>query len=58
MLSVWTKMGWIEGQAGIPLGTTTLWGSKDGNGEIHIVSIIFGCWAAAMVSKTLRVPKL
>ncbi|KAF5365638.1 hypothetical protein D9758_003218 [Tetrapyrgos nigripes] len=58
MLSVWTKMGWVEGQAGIPLGTTTLWGAKNGSGEIHIVSFIFGCWAAAMVSKTLRVPKL
>jgi len=58
MLSVWTKMGWIEGQAGIPLGTITLWGPESGTGEIHLVSVVFGCWAAAMVSKTLRVPKL
>ncbi|KAK7466995.1 CDP-diacylglycerol-serine O-phosphatidyltransferase [Stygiomarasmius scandens] len=58
MLSVWTKMGWIEGQAGIPLGTITLWGPESGTGEIHLISIVFGCWAAAMVSKTLRVPKL
>ncbi|KAJ3883699.1 CDP-diacylglycerol-serine O-phosphatidyltransferase [Lentinula edodes] len=58
VLSYWTKMGWIEGQEGIPLGTITLWGAAEGTGEIHLVSIIFGCWAAAMVSKTLRVPKI
>ncbi|THU86406.1 CDP-diacylglycerol-serine O-phosphatidyltransferase [Dendrothele bispora CBS 962.96] len=58
MLATWTKMGWIEGQAGIPLGTMTLWGPKNGSGEIHLVSVIYGCWAAAMVSKTLKVPKL
>ncbi|KIK59759.1 hypothetical protein GYMLUDRAFT_74203 [Collybiopsis luxurians FD-317 M1] len=58
VLSYWAKMGWIEGQEGIPLGTTTLWGPQGGKGEIHLVSIFFGCWAAAMVSKTLRVPKI
>lgn len=58
VLSYWAKMGWIEGQEGIPLGTVTLWGSEGGKGEIHLVSIVFACWAAAMVSKTLRVPKI
>ncbi|KAJ3537837.1 hypothetical protein NMY22_g5419 [Coprinellus aureogranulatus] len=58
VLSYWTKNGWIEGQQGIPLGTITLWGSAGGRGELHVVSLVFGCWAAAMVSKTLRVPKL
>ncbi|KAJ4488116.1 CDP-diacylglycerol-serine O-phosphatidyltransferase [Lentinula aciculospora] len=58
VLSYWTKMGWIEGQEGIPLGTITLWGPPGGKGEMHLVSIIFGCWAAAMVSKTLRIPKI
>ena len=58
ILAYWTKQGWIAGKEGIPLGTITLWGSKGGQGELHVVSILFGCWAAAMVSKTLRVPKL
>ena len=58
VLSYWTKQGWIEGKEGIPWGTVTLWGEQGGRGELHVVSIIFACWAAAMVSKTLRVPKL
>jgi CDP-diacylglycerol---serine O-phosphatidyltransferase len=58
MLAIWTKMGWIEGKEGIPFGTIVLWGSAGGSGEIHYVSVIFGLWATAMVSKTLRVPKL
>ena len=58
ILSYWTSKGWIEGQQGIPWGTVTLWGPKDGHGEVHWVSAIFGIWAAAMVSKTLRVPKI
>ncbi|KAF7322926.1 Phosphatidylserine synthase [Mycena chlorophos] len=57
LLAYWTWNGWIEGQQGIPLGTWTLWGSSGGRGEVHVVSVVFGCWAAAMVSKTLRVPK-
>jgi len=57
VLAYWVKMGWVEGQEGIPLGTVTLWGEAGGRGEVHIVSGIFGCWAAAMVSKTLHVPK-
>lgn len=58
VLSYWAKKGWIEGQQGLPWGTTTLWGAAGGRGEVHYVSLIFGCWAAAMVSKTLRVPKI
>ncbi|KIY50939.1 CDP-diacylglycerol--serine O-phosphatidyltransferase [Fistulina hepatica ATCC 64428] len=58
MLSYWTFQGWIDGKEGIPLGTFTLWGGKGGRGEVHHVSLIFGAWAAAMVSKTLRVPKM
>ncbi|KAI0797894.1 hypothetical protein C8Q75DRAFT_709676 [Abortiporus biennis] len=59
VLMYWTKQGWIEGpgKAGIPWGSVTLWGPKGGDGELHLVSIVFGLWAAAMVSKTLRVPK-
>lgn len=58
VLSYWTKNDWIEGKEGIPWGTVTLWGKGGGRGEFHLVSIVFGLWAAAMVSKTLRVPKI
>ena len=57
LLSYWTKQGWIAGKQGLPLGTITLWGPPGGDGELHVFSIVFGLWAAAMVSKTLRVPK-
>jgi len=57
VLAYWSKQGWIEGKEGIPWGTVTLWGDAGGKGELHLVSVVFGFWAAAMVSKTLRVPK-
>ncbi|KAF8343943.1 uncharacterized protein EI90DRAFT_2963818 [Cantharellus anzutake] len=53
-----TKKGWIEGEKGLPLGTITLWGTSGEGGEIHALSLIFVAWGAAMVSKTLRIPKL
>ncbi|KZT44072.1 CDP-diacylglycerol--serine O-phosphatidyltransferase [Sistotremastrum suecicum HHB10207 ss-3] len=58
MLSYWTQKGWIEGKEGVPLGVITLWGESGGLGDVHAVASIFGVWAAMMVSKTLRVPKL
>ncbi|TFK55005.1 CDP-diacylglycerol--serine O-phosphatidyltransferase [Heliocybe sulcata] len=58
VLSYWASQGWIEGKAGIPLGTITLWGKQGGSGELHLVSAVFGLWAAAMVSKTMKVPKI
>ena len=58
LLMYWTKQGWIEGKQGIPFGTINLWGSPGGSGELHTASIVIALWAAAMVSKTLRVPKL
>lgn len=58
VLSYWNSQGWIEGKQGIPWGTITLWGKPGGDGELHKFSIVFGLWAAAMVSKTLRVPKI
>lgn len=58
VLMYWTSQGWIEGQAGIPWGTVTLWGKSGGDGDVHVVSFVFGLWAAAMVSKTLRIPKI
>jgi len=57
VLSYWTWMGWVEGKEGIPFGTISLWGKDGGDGEIHLMSFVFAAWAAAMVSKTLRVPK-
>ncbi|KAF8654195.1 hypothetical protein AX16_003723 [Volvariella volvacea WC 439] len=48
VLSYWARNGWIEGQQGIPWGTITLWGQPGGRGELHVVSIVFGLWAAAM----------
>jgi len=57
-MAYWTKKGWIEGGEGVPLGTVLLWGKAGESGEIHVVSFIFAAWAAAMVSKTLHVPKL
>ncbi|KAI0780813.1 CDP-diacylglycerol--serine O-phosphatidyltransferase [Trametes elegans] len=58
ILSYWTTQGWIEGKEGIPYGTITLWGKPGGDGELHTFSIVFALWAAAMVSKTLRIPKI
>lgn len=58
VLAYWTKQGWIAGEEGIPWGTITLWGAEGGSGELHVVSVVFGLWAAAMISSTLRVPKL
>ena len=58
LLSFWTKNGSIEGKNGIPFGTVTLFGPPGGSGEVHLVVGVFAAWAAMMVSKTLRVPKL
>lgn len=38
----------------VPFGKLRLWGHDD-SGEVHVTAIIFAFWAAAMVSKTLRV---
>ncbi|KAL5529238.1 hypothetical protein ACEPAG_5223 [Sanghuangporus baumii] len=58
LLTYWTSRGWIEGREGIPGGLVQLWGTPGGSGEVHKVSMVFGLWAAAMVSKTLKVPKI
>lgn len=62
VLAYWTKMGWIEGKEGIPFGVVRIW-ENDGvlgswDGEIHWISVVFGLWAAAMISRTLRIPKI
>ena len=58
IMAYFSKRGWIEGGSGLPLGSITLWGSPGEAGEIHTLSFIFIAWGAAMVSKTLHVPKL
>ncbi|KAG9004250.1 CDP-diacylglycerol-serine O-phosphatidyltransferase [Tulasnella sp. JGI-2019a] len=62
VMAYWTNKGWIEGLQGVPLGTYCLSPSADGlsctGWEVHKVSLIFFAWAAMMVSKTLKVPKL
>ena len=58
VLAIWTYNDWTVGAQGVPLGTIVLWGAKGGSGEVHKASAIYAAWAAAMVSKTLRVPKI
>lgn len=58
IMAYWTMQGWIEGQQGLPFGTVQLWGPPGGIGELHLVSVVFGIWGAAMVSKTLKIPKI
>lgn len=58
VLAYWVKQGWIAGQDGLPWGTVVVWGEAGGRGEVHIISVVVGLWAAAMVSKTLKVPKI
>lgn len=38
----------------VPFGIIRLWG-KDGSGDVHVLAVVFALWAAAMVSKTLKV---
>ncbi|QRW00124.1 CDP-alcohol phosphatidyltransferase [Ceratobasidium sp. AG-Ba] len=59
LMTYWVRQGWtgLPGGQGLPLGTIQLWGEPGGSGEVHLVAAVFGCWAAAMVSKTLHVPK-
>lgn len=54
MMGVWTWKGWHEGKDGLPFGVV-------GEGTpwcFHIASGIFLAWGCAMVSKSLKVPKL
>jgi hypothetical protein len=39
----------------LPGGTIKLFGEAGGIGEVHLLSFVFLAWAAAMVSKTLKV---
>ena len=53
-MSYCVSKGYIEGKAGVPGPVYTLGAA----GELHGITVIFVVWAAMMVSKTLRVPKL
>ena len=61
MMAYWVKAGYhvqagsLLGGNDVPFGVMTVWGEKNGNGEVHVAALIFAVWAAAMVSKTLRV---
>jgi CDP-diacylglycerol--serine O-phosphatidyltransferase len=57
LLAIMTRNDWIVDGEGVPGGTVLLWGNPGGSGEIHTMVFIFAAWSAAMVSKTLRVPK-
>lgn len=48
----------LSSVADLPLGTKVLFGEAGGWGEIHVLSFVFALWGAAMVSKTLKIPKL
>ena len=62
MMAFWVKQGWYllgkRGGSDLPLGVITLWGKKGGEGDVHVISFLFALWAAAMVSKTLKVSTL
>ncbi|KAL7424665.1 CDP-diacylglycerol-serine O-phosphatidyltransferase [Cryptotrichosporon argae] len=59
-MAFWVSKGWHAAGAhgDVPLGVVTLFGHKGGWGDVHVAAGIFTAWAAMMVSKTLRVPKL
>jgi CDP-diacylglycerol---serine O-phosphatidyltransferase len=54
MMSVWLWKGWHEGKDGIPFGVL----AEGQPYSVHIASLIFLAWGCAMVSKSLKVPKL
>jgi CDP-diacylglycerol---serine O-phosphatidyltransferase len=54
MMAVWLWKGWHEGKEGLPFGIVGIgepW-------EVHVASAVFFVWGCAMVSKSLKVPKL
>ncbi|KAJ9116943.1 hypothetical protein QFC22_004601 [Naganishia vaughanmartiniae] len=48
----------VRSQGDLPGGTVLLFGQHGGFGEMHLLSLVFIAWGAAMVSKTMKVPKL
>jgi CDP-diacylglycerol--serine O-phosphatidyltransferase len=54
VMASWVWLGWHEGREGLPGG---LWGEEI-LGGVHVVGFLFLGWGCAMVSKSLKVPKL
>lgn len=54
MMSYWVWNDWTVYGTGLPGG---VW-AKGEWCELHPVAIVWGVWAASMVSKTLKIPKL
>jgi CDP-diacylglycerol---serine O-phosphatidyltransferase len=54
MMGVWLWNGWHEGKEGLPLGVL----AQGKPWEVHVASVVFLLWGCAMVSKSLKVPKL
>ena len=46
--------GWHEGKLGLPFGVL----EQGKPWSVHVCSVIFLVWGCAMVSKSLKVPKL
>lgn len=51
----WTE---VRKLGDLPGGVVRLFGEEGGWGEVHVLSFVFLAWAAAMVSKTLKVSSL
>jgi hypothetical protein len=45
----------VRKQGDLPGGMVLLFGEHGGVGEMHLLSLVFLAWGAAMVSKTLKV---
>ena len=54
IMGVWLWNGWHEGKDGIPWGVL----AEGTPCSVHVASFIFFAWGCAMVSKSLKVPKL
>jgi len=55
MMAIWAWNGWHEGKDGLPWG---LIGEGLPGKGVHVVSFVFLAWGCAMISKSLKVPKL
>jgi len=55
MMAFWVWKGWHEGKDGLPWGVI---GEGLPGGGVHVVSFVFLAWGCAMISKSLKVPKL
>jgi CDP-diacylglycerol---serine O-phosphatidyltransferase len=54
LMSVWLWKGWHDGEDGLPFGVL----AEGKPWSVHVASLVFLAWGCAMVSKSLKVPKL